>query len=127
MTASDRCWRPRTTSGSPPLWPQSCWLTNVVACMMSAAWPFGEHPPWCACGADPQQRTCADKSRGGDESFRNYVEQNPLYEPFAGSFAIHHGRLDIFHRTPATNIAVHWLWDDLEELGILKGIAPQRI
>lgn len=61
------------------------------------------------------------------ESFRSFIEANPVYEPFAGPFTIHHGRLDIFHRTPATRLAMRWLWDDLKTLGFLTGTAPQNI
>jgi hypothetical protein len=60
-------------------------------------------------------------------SFRRYVETNPPFEPFAGPFVIHHGRLDIFHRTPATLLAIRWLWNDLKDLGFLNGIVPHTI
>jgi hypothetical protein len=61
------------------------------------------------------------------QSFRDYVEANPIYEPFAGPFTIHHGRLDIFHRTPATRLAIQWLWNDLKSLGFLTGTAPRDL
>lgn len=61
------------------------------------------------------------------QSFRDYVEANPVYEPFSGPFTIHHGRLDIFHRTPATLLAVRWLWNDLKSLGFLTGSAPRDV
>ena len=42
-------------------------------------------------------------------SFRRYVEANPVYVPFASSFATHHGGVHIFDRMPATRIAIDWL------------------
>jgi hypothetical protein len=38
-----------------------------------------------------------------------------------------HGRMHIFHRTPAIRLAIGWLWQDLEALGFLKDTAPQDI
>jgi hypothetical protein len=60
-------------------------------------------------------------------AFRHFVESNPVYEPFARPFSSTHGRMDIFHRTPATRLAIAWLWEDLEALGFLNGTAPRDI
>ena len=55
-------------------------------------------------------------------SFRRYVEGNPVYVPFASSFATHHGGVHIFDRMPATRIAIDWLWEDLKELSSSAGL-----
>ncbi len=60
-------------------------------------------------------------------AFRRYIEANPVYEPFARPFTSTHGRMHIFHRTPATRLAIRWLWEDLEALGFLKGTPPHDI
>ena len=60
-------------------------------------------------------------------SFRRYVEANPVYVPFASSFATHHGGVHIFDRMPATRIAIDWLWEDLKELKFLNGSPPNRL
>ena len=60
-------------------------------------------------------------------AFRRYIEANPVYEPFARPFTSTHGRIHIFHRTPATRLAIRWLWEDLKALGFLKGTPPHDI
>lgn len=60
-------------------------------------------------------------------AFRGYIEANPVYEPFARPFTSTHGSMHIFHRTPATRLAIRWLWEDLEALGFLKGTPPHDI
>jgi hypothetical protein len=60
-------------------------------------------------------------------AFRRYIEAYPIYEPFARPFTSTHGRMHIFHRTPATRLAIRWLWEDLEALGFLKDTAPHDI
>ncbi|MEE6140628.1 SEFIR domain-containing protein [Mycobacterium sp. 050128] len=60
-------------------------------------------------------------------AFRRYIEANPAHEPFARSFTSTHGRMHVFHRTPATRLAIRWLWEDLDALGFLKGTAPHDI
>ena len=60
-------------------------------------------------------------------SFRRYVEANPVYEPFARSFMSTHGRMHMFDRTPASRLAIGWLWEDLKALGFLKGAVPPNI
>ena len=48
----------------------------------------------------------------------------PLWiSPFTST----HGHMHIFHRTPATRLAIRWPWEDLEALGFLKGTPPQYI
>jgi hypothetical protein len=99
--------------------------------------PLGGRPGTAINPADNRiSLTINDDARAeemtADESlhytgFRRYVEANPVYEPFAGSFTSTHGRMDIFDRTPATRLAIRWLWDDLKALGFLKGSPPQNI
>lgn len=60
-------------------------------------------------------------------AFRRYIEANAVYEPFARPFTTTHGRIHIFHRTPATRLAIRWLWEDLQALGFLKGAPPHDI
>ena len=60
-------------------------------------------------------------------SFRRYVEANPVYVPFASSFATHHGGVHIFDRMPATRIAIDWLWEGLKELKFLNGSPPSAL
>ena len=68
----------------------------------------------------------ADKTRLYT-AFSDYIEANPEYEPFARPFTSTHRRMDVFHRTPATQLAIRWLWQDLEALGFLKGPASPDI
>ena len=42
-------------------------------------------------------------------AFRRYIEASPVYEPFARPFTTTHGRTQLFHRTPATRLAIGWL------------------
>ena len=51
--------------------------------------------------------------------FRSYVEANPAYEPFAGSFTTTSGQIDVLKQRPATRIAAGWLAEDLARLGFL--------
>jgi SEFIR domain len=53
-------------------------------------------------------------------AYTDYIEAHPEYEPFARPFSSSHGRLDLFHETPATELALQWLRQDLDELGFLK-------
>jgi hypothetical protein len=61
------------------------------------------------------------------ESFRRYAESNPVYEPFASSFSVHHGGINVLSRLPATRIALRWLWDDLKELKFINGNPPPNM
>ncbi len=60
-------------------------------------------------------------------SYRSYIEAHPEYEPFARPFSSTHGRIDVFHRTPATQLAIGWLWEDLKELGFVNGISSPNL
>jgi hypothetical protein len=68
----------------------------------------------------------ADKTRLYT-AFSDYIEAHPEYEPFARPFTSTHGRMDVFHRTPATQLAIRWLWQDLEALGFVNGPASPDI
>ncbi|SEM03546.1 hypothetical protein [Rhodococcus maanshanensis] len=57
-------------------------------------------------------------------SFRAYVEAYPPYEAFAPNFSTHSGRFDMHSATPATRLALSWLWEDLTELGWVEGHFP---
>jgi hypothetical protein len=61
------------------------------------------------------------------ESSRRYAESNPVYEPFASSFSVHHGGINVLGRLPATRIALRWLWDDLKELKFINGNPPPNM
>ena len=83
-------------------------------------------------GVPDHQRRARDREVRDDRatlytSFRRYVEGNPVYVPFASSFATHHGGVHIFDRMPATRIAIDWLWEDLKELKFLNGSPPNRL
>lgn len=56
--------------------------------------------------------------------FRTYLESKPEYAPFAGAFTITVGRLDVLGKTPATRLAIAWLWDDLKRLRFVDGMLP---
>lgn len=60
-------------------------------------------------------------------AFRAYVEANPAYQDFAASFSVHDGGLDVFHPRPATKLALHWLAEDLKQLGWFKGSLPTSL
>ena len=60
-------------------------------------------------------------------TYRSYIEAHPEYEPFARPFSSTHGRMDVFHRTPATQLAIGWLWEDLKELGFVNGISSPNL
>lgn len=60
-------------------------------------------------------------------AFTDYIESHPEYEPFARPFTSTHGRMGVFHRTPATQIALGWLWRDMEALGFLTGPTPAEL
>jgi hypothetical protein len=70
---------------------------------------------------DERDRLLRDDYAELYESFRRHAESNPVYEPFAGSFAVHHGGMNVLSRLPATSIALRWLWDDLKELKFISG------
>jgi hypothetical protein len=55
--------------------------------------------------------------------FLSYLNRFPAYAPFA-VFRITSGQLDVMQTRPATRIALHWFWDDLEELGWVCGVMP---
>lgn len=57
-------------------------------------------------------------------AYTDYIESHPEYEPFARPFTSTHGRMGLFHRTPATQIALGWLWHDMEALGFVTGPTP---
>ncbi|MEN4397423.1 hypothetical protein [Mycolicibacterium conceptionense] len=57
-------------------------------------------------------------------AFTDYIESHPEYEPFARPFTSTHGRIGLFHRTPATQIALGWLWQDMKALGFVTGPTP---
>ncbi|OMC51963.1 hypothetical protein A5742_17685 [Mycolicibacterium fortuitum] len=57
-------------------------------------------------------------------AFTDYIESHPEYEPFARPFTSTHGRIGLFHRTPATQIALGWLWHDMKALGFVTGPTP---
>lgn len=40
------------------------------------------------------------------------------------NYTSNHAVLDIFHRMPATRLAVRWLWDDLQHIKVTKSAAP---
>jgi hypothetical protein len=60
------------------------------------------------------------------EPYKRYLLSNPAYEPFADSFMITHGGLDIFDSMPAFHLAIGWLWRDLVNLGWVSGFMPTR-
>ncbi|MEU5448274.1 MULTISPECIES: NACHT domain-containing NTPase [Streptomyces] len=38
--------------------------------------------------------------------------------------SVSHETLNLFNNTPATSLAYKWLWNDLQQIGLTKGIAP---
>ncbi|MGO9386297.1 MAG: NACHT domain-containing protein [Mycobacterium sp.] len=56
--------------------------------------------------------------------FRSYLESKPEYAPFAGAFTITIGKIDVLSTTPATRLAIAWLWDDLKRLRFVEGMLP---
>jgi hypothetical protein len=76
---------------------------------------------------DERDRLLCDDYAELYESFRRHAESNPVYEPFASSFAVHHGGMNVLSRLPATSIALRWLWDDLKELKFINGNPPGQI
>jgi hypothetical protein len=57
-------------------------------------------------------------------AFMQYLNVNPEFAPFAGSFTVTTGGLDVLRTRPATRIAWRWLWDDLKQLGWVSGSVP---
>jgi len=55
--------------------------------------------------------------------FLRYLEVFPAFAPFA-VFSITSGQIDVLQTRPATRIALHWLWDDLADLGWVRGPMP---
>ena len=69
----------------------------------------------------------ADKTRLYT-AFSDYIEANPEYEPFRFARSpAPTGAWMSFTRTPATQLAIRWLWQDLEALGFLEGPASPDI
>lgn len=57
--------------------------------------------------------------------FETHFQANPESAIF-GRASYSQTSLDIFHRRPATYIALDWIWSDLSELGWAKDRAPQH-
>jgi hypothetical protein len=73
---------------------------------------------------DDRHQEIMDDKDGLYAEFRAYLERKPEYAPFAGAFTITVGKLDVLGRTPATRLAVAWLWDDLKRLRFVDGMLP---
>ena len=92
----------------------------------------------CIVGAYLADEHAAENVRPGfrNEFFAHYGQLSPpphkshttsRAAQVARPFSIAHGRMHIFHRTPATRLAIGPLWQDLEARGFLEDTAPQNI
>lgn len=73
---------------------------------------------------DERDRLLREEHTALYESYRRNAESNPTTAPFANTFAVHHGGINVLSRLPATRIALKWLWDDLAELKFIDGNPP---
>lgn len=99
--------------------------------------PLGSAPGYVVDPADNRISLTINDNARSDEmvadktrlytAFLSYIEAHPEYEPFARPFSSTHGRMDVFYRTPATKLAIGWLWQDLKELGFVNGPTPANL
>lgn len=59
--------------------------------------------------------------------YEQWIEARPEYQDFAPGFSVHSGRFDILVPQPATRMAIHWLWEDLRDLGWITAKFPPRL
>lgn len=120
-------YRPATPIGAnrllQPLGPGARWLLRPVGVRQANGSRVGNNDVSISVNDDVRESALLEDKDALYSEFLRYLEVFPAFAPFA-VFSITSGQIDVLQTRPATRIALHWLWDDLAELGWVRGPMP---
>jgi hypothetical protein len=100
------------------------WLLRPVGVSLPNGERSGENTVNITVNDDARMREIDDNYDAFGDAYFLYLANTPGLEPFGNSFSVSSGRFSLIDKKPATHLALGWLWQDLQNLGLVTGMMP---